>query len=64
MKNRKLTSIGFACLFVVSCIALEAKVGVSSQEKAAQKILDATGVQSGFIVHSGSMVQQMQAEEG
>ena len=53
MKNRNLTSIRFVCLFVMSCVALEAKAGVSIQEKAAKKILDATGIQGGFIVHVG-----------
>jgi outer membrane protein assembly factor BamB/ubiquinone/menaquinone biosynthesis C-methylase UbiE len=53
MKNRKLTIITFVCLFVISCIGLEAKAGISNQEKAAKKILDATGVPGGFIVHIG-----------
>jgi outer membrane protein assembly factor BamB len=37
----------------MSCVGLEAKASVSIQEKAAKKILDATGVQGGFIVHVG-----------
>ncbi|MHC4692487.1 MAG: class I SAM-dependent methyltransferase [Planctomycetota bacterium] len=53
MNNIKLTSAGFVCLFVISCIAIEVQADVSNQEKAAKKILDATGIQGGFIVHVG-----------
>ncbi|MHC4693959.1 MAG: class I SAM-dependent methyltransferase, partial [Planctomycetota bacterium] len=53
MKNSKLTLITFICLFVISCIAIETRAGVSDQEKTAKKILDATGIQGGFIVHVG-----------
>jgi len=53
MKNIKPTLIIFVCLFAISSIALEAKAGVSNQDKVAKKILDATGVKGGFIVHIG-----------
>ncbi|NIP55124.1 MAG: PQQ-binding-like beta-propeller repeat protein, partial [Phycisphaerae bacterium] len=53
MNNIKLTFAGFVCLFVISCIAIEAQAGVSNQEEAAKKILGATGIQGGFIVHVG-----------
>ncbi len=53
MKNRKLTLIILTCLFVISCIAIETRAGVSDYEKTAKKILDATGTQGGFIVHLG-----------
>jgi len=53
MNNIKLNLITFICFFVISCIAIEAKAGVSNQEKSAKEILDATGIQGGFIVHLG-----------
>jgi outer membrane protein assembly factor BamB len=53
MKKRNLTLIKIVCLFAISCIALEAKAVISNQENSAKKILDATGIQGGFIVHVG-----------
>lgn len=53
VKNSKLTSLTFVCLVILSPLVLEAKAQLSAQEKTARKILDATGIKGGLIVHLG-----------
>ena len=51
MEVRRPSLITLVCLLVILFIGLEAKAGVSNQEEAARKILDAAGLHGGFIVH-------------
>ncbi|NIP22909.1 MAG: PQQ-binding-like beta-propeller repeat protein [Phycisphaerae bacterium] len=53
MKNIKPTLIIFACLFAISSFVSDSSAGAPNQYLTARKILDATGIQGGFIVHIG-----------
>ena len=53
MQNRRLISITFVSLLVISCILSVTKAEDSIQEKEARRILNATDVKGGMIVHVG-----------
>lgn len=53
MPSRRRMSIAIVGLLVVSCALSGARAKNSTQEKEARRILDATGVKGGLIVHLG-----------
>lgn len=53
MKNGRLISQTIAALLITLCILSGVKAQQSTQEKTAQKILDAAGIKGGLVVHIG-----------
>ncbi len=68
MKNGRLISIILAGFLAAACILSEAKAGQSAQVKEAQKILDATGITGGLVVHigcgDGKLTAALRASDG
>ncbi|UCG59114.1 MAG: PQQ-binding-like beta-propeller repeat protein, partial [Phycisphaerales bacterium] len=61
MWNRKLMSVTFAGLLAVTYISSQARASDSIPRREARRILDATGVKGGLIVHVGCADAQLTA---